>query len=105
MSGMMDQFDGEFMHTVARDIRRDDVILGGARAVTAPPVISGGRVGVATTTGRETYVTDAPVYVFRPTAGHVDEECPDCGAAPGEPCGPACLSYAALDDAAGLDIA
>lgn len=105
MSATTDQFDGEFMYTAARDIRRHDVILGGARTVSATPVITGGRVGVATTTGPETYVADAPVYVFRPAAGLGDEECPDCCAAPGEPCGPACLSYVALDDAAGTAIA
>ena len=105
MTVTMDQFDGEFIHITAREIRHRDVILGGARAVTATPDVAPGGVTVATTTGPETYAARAPVYVFRPAAGCSDEPCPGCDAEPGEPCDHTCLSYPALDDAAGTDIA
>jgi hypothetical protein len=105
MEATMEQFDGEFIHITAGDIRDRDVILGGARTVTAAPAIAGGAVAVATITGPETYAADAPVYVFRPTPGRADEPCPDCDAAPGEPCDWTCLSYPALDDAAGTNLA
>lgn len=99
-------FDGEFIHTTAGDVRAADVILGGARIVTAAPETANGDVVLtATTTGPETYAADAPVYVFRPTLACADEPCPDCGAAPGEPCGADCLGLAALDDAADMAIA
>ena len=105
MMATMEQFDGEFIHITARDIRDRDVILGGARAVTATPGVTGSAVAVATITGPETHAADAPVYVFRPASGCADEPCPRCDAAPGEPCDWACLSYPALDDAAGTNIA
>lgn len=106
MTITMDQFDGEFIHIGAADIRLHDVILGDARPITAPPVTTAdGHITVTTTGGAETFDATATVYVFRPAAGTTDEPCPDCGAAPGEPCAPHCLSYAALDDAAGTGIA
>ncbi|TQL96582.1 hypothetical protein FB559_2121 [Actinoallomurus bryophytorum] len=99
----MDEFNGEFTHITAREIRHRDVILGGARAVTAPPetAITTGTVIVTTGVGTDTYAPDAPVYVFRPASACANEPCPECGTEPGEPCDWACLSYAALDDAAG----
>src|SRR4051812_46839129 len=69
MTVTMDQFNGEFTHITARDIREHDVILGGARSVATPPEISGGRVAVVTVTGPEIYDADTRVYVFRPAAG------------------------------------
>jgi hypothetical protein len=95
-----EMFDGEFMNIAAADIRDRDVILGGARTVTATPETAGDDVTVATTTGTETYRADTPVHVFRPAPACADEPCADCGAGPGEPCGVDCLGYAALDDAA-----
>lgn len=96
-----DQFDGAFIHMDARDLRANDVILGGARTVTATPVLANGGVTVDTVTGTEIFDADAMVHVFRPADGRTDEECPGCYAAPGEPCDVMCLSYAALDEAAG----
>jgi hypothetical protein len=102
MSVNMNEFDGEFMHITAREIRDRDVILGGARAVIGTPeTTTTGTVVVTTMTGPEIYAPDAPVYVFRPAAASTGEPCPECGAESNEPCDWACLSYAALDDAAG----
>lgn len=103
MTMTMEQFDGEFIHVTGREIRHRDVILGGARAVIAPPETTSrtGAVIVTTATGRETYAADAPVYVFRPAPACADEPCSECDAEPGEPCDWACLSYAVIDDAAG----
>ncbi|GAA4617239.1 hypothetical protein GCM10023195_76860 [Actinoallomurus liliacearum] len=106
MTVTADQFDGEFMHVDAADVRQHDIILGGARPVIAPPVpTTGGGITVTTTNGPETFTATAPVHVFRPAPGTIGEECPECYSAPGEPCAPHCLSYATLDDAAGTDIA
>jgi hypothetical protein len=94
------QFDGEFADVIARDLRPNDVILGGARSVIATATANG-CVAVETVSGAEIFDADATVYVFRPAGECVNEECPGCYARPGEPCDVMCLSYAALDDAAG----
>ena len=105
MTVTMDQFDGEFKHVTAADVRQYDVILGGARMVKTPPVTNDGRVTIATAHGTETFDTTAPVYVYRPAAGSADDGCTQCGAEPGDPCTADCLGCALLDDAAGTAIA
>lgn len=99
-----DQFDGRFVDVNAHDLRTNDVILGGARGVTATATANGS-ITVETVTGTEIFDANATVYVFRPADERADEECPGCYAAPGEPCDVMCLSYAALDDAAGTQSA
>jgi hypothetical protein len=94
-------FNGEFIHMTAGTIKRNEVILGGARTVTAVAETADGKITVTTIgAGPETYDADAAVYVFRPDPACADEPCDDCGAAPGEPCRVDCLGCAALDDAA-----
>jgi hypothetical protein len=103
VDGATDQFDGVFTEIAGRELREKDVILGPARwltAVAADPETGG--IVVDTTIGQEIIDADATVRVFRPNAP-ADAECPDCGAGPDEPCDPVtCMTYTALDDAAGL---
>lgn len=99
-----DHFDGRFVEVTANDLRANDVILGGARSVVAVAAAND-RVIADTVTGTEIFDVNAMVYVFRPADACANDECPGCYAAPGEPCDVMCLSYAALDDAAGIQTA